>query len=182
VPEIRCIGANGEQLGVIATSHALRLAQDHGLDLVEVAPTARPPVCRIMDYGKYKYEMAKKEKSARRNQAAASKVKEVKFHANVADHDYQTKVRHIRDFLGEGHRVKVSLWFRGRENTHQEFGYEVMKRVVQDCSDISQMEQSPQLFGRNLIMRLAPRSGKARAQEIRPESPPQESMGQRGFA
>lgn len=129
------------------------------MDLVEISPSAHPPVCRIMDYGKYKYELGKKEKVAKKHKVA-TRVKEVKFHANVADHDYQTKVRHIRDFLEAGHRIKVSLWYRGRERAHEEFGYEVMKRVIKDCSDISKVEQSPQLYGRNLIMRLTPTTGK----------------------
>ena len=164
VPEVRCIGPDGSQIGVIATREALVKAREHELDLVEISPSARPPVCRIMDYGKYKYELGKKERQAKKHKAA-TRVKEIKFHANVAEHDYGTKMRRIREFLENGHRVKVSLWFRGREGIHQEFGFQVMKRVIQDCEDLANVEQNPQLFGRNLIMRLTPKPSRVPADQ-----------------
>ena len=138
------------------TRDAFNKARECGLDLVEISPTAKPPVCRIMDYGKFKYEEGKKERTAKKNKSA-TKVKEIKFHANVGDHDYDTKLRRIREFLGEGNRVKASLWFRGREGAHREFGFDVLNRVIKACEDIANVEQSPQLFGRNLIMRLTPK-------------------------
>jgi translation initiation factor IF-3 len=124
-----------------------------------------------MDYGKYKYEQGKKEKQAKKHKVA-TRVKEVKYHANVAEHDYQTKLRHCRSFLEAGHRVKVSLWFRGREGAHREFGYAVLNRVIEDCQDLANVEQTPQLFGRNLIMRLTPRPGGGAKKEEAPEKAP----------
>jgi translation initiation factor IF-3 len=147
------------------TRDALNKAREWGLDLVEISPTAKPPVCRIMDYGKFKYEEGKKERSAKKNKSA-TKVKEIKFHANVGDHDFGVKLRRIREFLGEGHRVKASLWFRGREGAHREFGYDVLNRVIKECEDLANVEQTPQLFGRNLIMRLTPKpAAKGKAQK-----------------
>jgi translation initiation factor IF-3 len=168
VPEIRCIGADGSQIGIIPTRQALGLAREAGLDLVEIAPTARPPVCRIMDFGKYKYELGKKEKEARKHHSGG-RIKEVKFHANVAEHDYQTKVRHTREFLLEGHKVKASLFFRGRESAHQEFGYQVMNRVAKDCEDIANLEQPPISLGRSILMRLSP---KPSTRKQRPDAAP----------
>ena len=165
------MGPDGEQLGILSTSEALSRAHQLNLDLVEVAPTAQPPVCRICDYGKYKYELEKKEKAARRNQTQ-TKVKEVKFHANVDDHDFATKCRHIREFLDEGHRVKVSLMFRGREQAHQEIGYQVMHRVVQELRDVGVNERSPEQMGRFLYMMITPRPGaKPKATPTGPATP-----------
>jgi translation initiation factor IF-3 len=153
VPEVRCIDQNGEQVGVVETREALALARKSGLDLVEVSPNAKPPVCRIMDYGKYKYDQEKKARQAKKHQSA-SKLKELKFHANVGEHDYQTKLRHGREFLEAGHKVKFSLYFRGRENAHRELGFELMNRIADDLKDIGTVEQAPRLMGRNLIMLL----------------------------
>lgn len=152
---------DGSQVGVVPTREALLLAQQRGLDLVEISPHAQPPVCRVMDYGKFKFEVAKKEKQARKN-SGGGKVKEVKFHANVEEHDYQTKLRHIRDFIAEGNRVKVSLMFRGRENAHQELGYEVVKRVVNDCNDVAVADREPQKMGRFLSVLINPRPASSR--------------------
>ncbi len=140
------------------TSEALALAEREHLDLVEIAPNANPPVCRIMDFGKYKYETEKKEREARRHQAA-SRVKEIQFHANVDEHDYQTKLRKLRNFILEGHRVKVALFFRGRENAHQELGHALLQRVMSDCQDIAVPDQVPTSMGRMLVMMLGPRRG-----------------------
>lgn len=155
VPSVRLVDGAGNQVGIVSTYDALTMARQSQLDLVEVAPTAQPPVCRIMDFGKYKYELAKQEKEARKNQGG-QRIKEVKFHSNVDDHDYQFKVRHIREFLGEGHRVKCSLMFRGREQAHQELGHQLMRRVMKDCEDMARVERSPEQMGRFIFMMLTP--------------------------
>ena len=156
VPEVRCIDADGTQIGIVSTRDALAKAEQQGLDLVEVSPTAKPPVCRIMDYGKYKYDQEKKSKQQKKN-AAATKLKELKFHANVDTHDFDTKVRHARDFLESGNRVKCSLFFRGREGAHQDLGFEVMNRVLEELKDLGVAEQPPRLLGRSIIMLLTPK-------------------------
>lgn len=155
VPEVRLIGVTGEQLGVVPTSEAQARARDAGLDLVEISPTARPPVCRIMDYGKYQYEQSKKEKKSRRT-AASTKVKEVQLHPSVDTHDYEVKMRRLKGFLMDGHRVKVVLYFRGRENAHKDLGFDLMNRVVADSTDVGVVEQAPKLLGRNIQMVLVP--------------------------
>jgi len=152
---VRLIGADGENVGVVDTRDAMRKAQDVGLDLVEISPNAKPPVCRIMDYGKYKYELDKKKKEQKKKQSVV-KVKEVKFHANVEEHDYQTKLKHMREFLEEGNRVKCTLWFRGRENAHNEIGFRLYERVLVDVEDIAHAEQKAKLAGKNLSMLVAP--------------------------
>lgn len=161
MPEIRCIDQNGNQIGIISTRDALKMSQEAGLDLVEISPMAKPPVCRIMDYGKFKYEKEKRQRDSRKNQTSG-KIKEIKFHANVGDHDYAFKLRHAREFLEEGHRVKFSLFFRGRENAHRDIGFEVMNKMTGDLSDIGLVEQAPRLMGRTLSMQIAP-SPKARS-------------------
>ncbi len=155
MPSVRLIDAAGNQAGVVSTYDALTMARQSQLDLVEVAPTAQPPVCRIMDFGKYKFELAKKDKEARKSQSN-QRIKEVKFHSNVDDHDYAFKVRHIRDFLAEGHRVKCSLMFRGREQAHQELGHQLMRRVLKDCEDMARAERPPEQMGRFIFMLLTP--------------------------
>lgn len=162
VPEVFLIGPGGEQIGVVATADAQARAQAAGLDLVEISPTARPPVCRIMDYGKFQYEKSKKDKQNRRN-ATAVKVKEVQLHPSVGDNDYQVKLRRMREFLEDGHRVKVALFFRGRENAHKELGFVLMNRVLADLREVGVVEQAPKLMGRNILMVLIP-NPKARQQ------------------
>jgi translation initiation factor IF-3 len=147
-------------LGVVETREGLRLAQSKGMDLVEISPNADPPVCRIMDYGKFRYQESVKRKEAKKNQHARA-VKEVKFHANVGEHDYQTKVGHARDFLSKGHKVKLTLTFRGRENAHRELGFEVMERVVRDLSDEGVIDMAPRLMGRAIIGMMGPRTAKS---------------------
>lgn len=159
VPEIRCIDEDGEAMGIIPTREALIRAHETGLDLVEINATAKPPVCRIMDHGKFKYEQDKKKKEQKKRQVIV-KLKEVKFHVNVGDHDYDTKLRHAREFLEGGNRVKLSLMFRGRENAHRELGFELMKRVEKDLSEIASVEQSPRLQGRNIFMMVIPKKTK----------------------
>ncbi len=151
--------SDGTQLGVMDTRDAMRLAQSKELDLVEISPTAKPPVCRIMDYGKWQYEQGKKQRAQRRSQASQT-VKEVKFRPNVGDHDYQTKLNHLREFLGKGHKVKVSLMFRGRENAHRELGFAVVERVIKDCEDIAVVDSPPKRMGRQIIAMLGVRAKK----------------------
>ena len=155
VPEVRLVGATGDQLGIVPTYEAQAKAREAGLDLVEISPTARPPVCRIMDYGKYRYELSKKEKLNRRN-ATVTKIKEIQLHPSVGDNDYGVKMRHLKDFLADGHRVKVSLFFRGRENAHKELGFELMNRVLADVREIGLVEQAPKLLGKNILMVVMP--------------------------
>lgn len=159
VPEIRVTGPKNEQFGIMKTADALRVAKEAGYDLVEISPTAKPPVCRIMDYGKYKYDQEKKKRHSKKNQSQ-TKLKEVKFHVNVGEHDYQTKLRHAREFLEQGNRVKGSLFFRGRENAHRDLGFEVMKRFTTDTADIAQVDQAPRLQGRQIICTIVPKKNK----------------------
>ncbi|MDF7808506.1 translation initiation factor IF-3 [Pontiellaceae bacterium B12219] len=156
VPEIRVIDANGDQLGIMKTGDALRRAQAYGIDLVEISPTAKPPLCKIMDYGKHKYDQEKKKKEQKKHQVQ-TKLKEVKFRVNVEEHDYETKMRNLRKFIEHGDRVKISLMFRGRENAHRELGLEVMKRVIKDTEDITSVDQSPRLQGRFINAVLVPK-------------------------
>jgi len=155
VPEIRCIDEDGEALGVIRTRDALVRAHESGLDLVEINATAKPPVCRIMDHGRFKYEQDKKKKEQKKRQVVV-KLKEVKFHVNVGDHDYDTKMRHAFEFLEQGNRVKFTLMFRGRENAHRELGFELMKRVQKDIAEVATVELAPRLQGRNIFMMVVP--------------------------
>lgn len=141
---------------------ALRRAQSQGMDLVEIAPNAQPPVCRIMDFGKFRYEQARKERDARKHQHA-TKVKELKFHANISEHDYAVKLRRIREFLQENIRVKVSLYFRGREMAHQDIGQNLMRRVIEDCADAGHTEMEPKMVGRGIHMMLAPKPASKKA-------------------
>ena len=149
------IGPDSEQLGIVSNDEAQARARSAGLDLVEISPTARPPVCRIMDYGKHRYDQSKKEKQNRRN-ASATRVKEIQLHPSVGDHDYGVKLRHLMEFLADGHRVKVALFFRGREHAHKELGFELMNRVLADVREIGIVEQAPKLMGRNIQMVLNP--------------------------
>ncbi len=142
------------------TRDALKRALDLGLDLVEVSPTAKPPVCRIMDFGKFKYEQEKKKKEQKKHQVQ-TKLKEVKFHVNVEEHDYETKMRNLIKFIEHGDRVKVSLMFRGRENAHRELGFEVIQRVIQDTVEITSVDQAPRLQGRFVTAILVPKKKKA---------------------
>ncbi|MBI3986895.1 MAG: translation initiation factor IF-3 [Lentisphaerae bacterium] len=169
VPQVRCVGAAGEQVGIISTSDALRLAQAAGLDLVEIAPNAEPPVCRILDYGKYQYEEHQREKLARKRQGSTV-LKEMKFHSNVEEHDYQTKLRHILEFLEKGHRVKATLVFRGRENEHRDLGYAVFNRLIKDCEVQGISESPPRLFGHMLVLMFRPQQSK---QDKKPAGKPE---------
>lgn len=147
------MGATGEQLGVMKLSDAIRRAQSLGLDLVEVAPTANPPVCKIVDFGKFRYDISKQEKDKK---TSGTKLKEIKFRVNIDDHDYLTKIRHGEAFLDKGNKVRVQLQFRGREMAHQEFGMELMHKVRDDLNGMSQVEMEPKIAGRNITMTLSP--------------------------
>ncbi len=153
--EVRLIGAEGEQLGIISRNDAIALAKEKGLDLVEVAATADPPVCRVMDYGKYKYEQQKKKQEAKKRQTVVQ-IKEIKVRPKTDDHDYDTKVRHIRRFIEEGDRCKVTVFFRGREIVHKDRGQSILDRIVEDTKDIAKMDQEARAEGRTLFMMLAP--------------------------
>jgi translation initiation factor IF-3 len=147
------LGSTGQQLGVMKIQDALRQAQAMGLDLVEVAPQANPPVCRIVDYGKFKYEAAKQDKEKKHT---GSKLKEVKFRVNISEHDYTTKMRHGEEFLDKGDKVRVQLQFRGREMAHQDLGMALMRRIKADLATMANVEQEPKMQGRNVTMTLAP--------------------------
>jgi translation initiation factor IF-3 len=155
VPEIRVIDAEGNQLGVMATQQALQMAREQALDLVEVSPTSRPPVCRIMDFGKYKYELSKKTKQSKKKQHTFQ-VKEVKFRPKTEEHDYQFKKRHAEEFLEKHYKVKVTLMFRGREMDHKELGYRILDRLTKDLVHIGTVERSPEFEGRLMVMYFSP--------------------------
>lgn len=166
VPEIRVI-LEEEQLGIMPTHEALRLAEEKGLDLVEISPRAFPPVCRIMDYGKYKYEEAKK-KQQQSKRASKVETKEIKFRPKTEEHDMDFKVKHVRRFLEGGNKVRLAVVFRGREITHPQTGMKVLNRVVELCNDIATVEATPNMEGRRMIMVIAPKPGVVRkAQEAR---------------
>lgn len=155
-PEVRLIAPDGEQVGVISRDEALERAQDAGLDLVEVAPQAKPPVCKIMDYGKHLFEKSKAQQLARKKQKQIQ-VKEVKFRPGTEEGDYQTKLRNLKRFLEEGDKVKITLRFRGREMRHQELGRRLLDRVNTDLEELASVEQMPKLEGRQMVMVMAPR-------------------------
>jgi translation initiation factor IF-3 len=152
-PEVRVIGADGKQVGVLQTRDAVRLAQTQGLDLVEVSPGTRPPVCRILDYGKYMYELGKKQKD---HKTHTSKLKEIKLRPRIEQHDYETKLRHAEEFLFEGNKVKMTLFFKGRELEHKDLGFEMVKRALADLAHVGTADQSARLMGRNITLTLSP--------------------------
>jgi translation initiation factor IF-3 len=156
IPQVRVIGPEGEQLGIMPTPDAFRRAQETGYDLVEVAPTSQPPVCRIMDYGKYKYELQKKEHQSRRHQKS-TQVKEIKIRPRTDKHDLEIKVRQIKGFLADGNKTKVTLTFRGREMANQEMGRGVMSSVIAELASVGTIEYAPRMEGRSLIMVVAPK-------------------------
>src|SRR6476659_97339 len=165
------MGSSGEQLGVMKLSDALRKAQSIGLDLVEVAPTANPPVCKIVDFGKFRYDISKQEKEKK---TSGTKLKEIKFRVNIDDHDYLTKIRHGEEFLDRGNKVRVQLQFRGREMAHQEFGIQLMERVRDDLAGMSVVEMEPKITGRNITMTLTPLPSNRRKRRFLP--PPKEKV------
>ena len=176
---MRVIGADNDQLGILDTADALRLAQEQSLDLVEVAPGADPPVCRIMDYGQYKYQQSKRQHEARKNQKIVL-MKEIKMRPRTEEHDFQFKLKHALEFVEEGNKVKVTVMFRGRELSHQELGHRLMARFVEATQEHAQLEASPRMEGRTLTAVLSPRkktggeakAPKAAAAPAAPKSPP----------
>jgi len=165
VPQVRLISETGDQVGVIPTEQALRYAQERDLDLVEVAADARPPVCRVLDYSKYKYEQDQKAKAARKHQQQVT-IREMKLRPKIATHDYETKKGHVRRFLDHGDKVKVTIMFRGRETTHPERGEQLLMRLAEDVGDLGTIEQRPSLDGRNMTMVLNPVKAKERKPEV----------------
>lgn len=153
---MRLISQTGEQLGIVSLQEALNMADEAEVDLVEIAPTAKPPVCKIMDFGKYKYEQAKKRDEARKKQKQIQ-IKEIKFRPGTDDGDYNIKMRNIRRFLADGDKVKVTLRFRGREMAHQHLGAQLLKRVEEELTEEAQVEQFPKMEGRQMVMMLAPK-------------------------
>ncbi len=162
VPEVRLVGPEGEQVGIVPIGEALRLAQDSELDLVEVAPMARPPVAKLMDYGKFKYESAQKAREARRNQALTV-IKEMRLRLKIDPHDYETKKGHVERFLRSGDKVKITVMFRGREQSRPELGYRLLQRLAEDVQDLGFVESNPKQDGRNMIMVLGPHKKKTEA-------------------
>ena len=162
VPEVRLVGPNGETVGIVPTGEALKLAQEADLDLVEVAPMARPPVCKLMDYGKFKYENAQKAREARRNQTNVI-IKEMKLRPKIDQHDYETKKGHVVRFLKAGDKVKITIMFRGREQHRPELGFRLLQRLAEDVTELGFVESAPKQDGRNMIMVLGPHKKKAEA-------------------
>ncbi len=167
---MRLVGPEGEQVGIVPIGKALELAADADLDLVEVAPMARPPVCKLMDYGKFKYESAQKAREARRNQALTV-IKEMKLRPKIDSHDYETKKGHVERFLKQGDKVKVTIMFRGREQSRPELGFRLLQRLAEDISGLGFVESSPKQDGRNMIMVVAPHRNAAKPQrQPRPQT------------
>ena len=154
--EVRVIGPDGDQVGIVPTYKALAIAGDHGLDLVEVSPNANPPVCKIMDYGRYKYEQTKKKQEAKKKQSTFQ-VKEIKVRPKTGDHDLNTKIGHIKKFIGKKDKVKVTVMFRGREITLTKMGFDVLERIAEEIQDVAIVEQPPKMEWRTMAMILAPK-------------------------
>ncbi|AXE30953.1 translation initiation factor IF-3 [Chromobacterium phragmitis] len=154
--EIRLVGKEGEQIGIVSLREAMALAEENDVDLVEISPTAQPPVCKLMDYGKYKYEMSKKRHEAKQKQKQVQ-IKEIKFRPGTDDGDYNVKLRNLVRFLTEGDKAKVTLRFRGREMAHQDIGLALLKRVEADLAEVGTVEQFPRLEGRQMVMMIAPK-------------------------
>ncbi|MBQ6371679.1 MAG: translation initiation factor IF-3 [Oscillospiraceae bacterium] len=154
--EVRLIGEGGEQLGIMSSEDALRIAEEHGYDLVKIAPNANPPVCRIMDYGKFRFEQTKKEKEAKKNQKTIE-IKEIRMSPGIGENDFATKLKNGVKFLAEGNRLKVSIRFRGREMAHTEIGADLLKDFAARCSDVANLDKAPKLEGRNMFIFLSPK-------------------------
>jgi len=169
VPEVRLVGPNGETVGIVPTDQALKLAQEADLDLVEIAPQGKPPVCKLMDYGKFKYENAQKAREARRNQTNVV-IKEMKLRPKIDQHDYETKKGHVVRFLRAGDKVKITIMFRGREQHRPELGFRLLQRLAEDVTELGFVESSPKQDGRNMIMVLGPHRKKSEAKaEVKAE-------------
>ncbi|HKS27015.1 MAG TPA: translation initiation factor IF-3 [Pyrinomonadaceae bacterium] len=168
VPEVRVIGEDGEQLGVMNTREAVNLAREKGLDLVEVAAQADPPVCRIIDYGKFQYEAKKKANEAKKKQVTIT-VKEVKFRPSTDEHDYDYRMKHARQWLQDGDKVKATIWFRGREMTHRELGSRILEKLERDLSDVGEVEARPRMEGNQMFIIVAPKRHKGGAAKTEQE-------------
>jgi len=166
VPEVRLVGPEGEQVGIVRIDDALRLARESDLDLVEVAPMARPPVCKLMDYGKFKYESAQKAREARRNQSLTV-IKEMKLRPKIDPHDYATKKGHVERFLKAGDKVKITIMFRGREQSRPELGFRLLQRLAEDVDELGFVESAPKQDGRNMIMVMAPHKNAPKTTRVR---------------
>ena len=158
-PKVRVISSTGEQIGILTPREAIQKAEDEGLDLVEIAPNATPPVCKIIDYGKFRYDQTKREKESKKA-SHQIKVKEVKVKPNINEHDLQTKMRHAKDFLEKGNKVKVSCMFRGREMAHKDIGERLVRKIVEDLKEVAVCETPMKMFGRFLTVVLAPHKNK----------------------
>ena len=176
VPEVRLVGPNGEQVGIVRIEQALTLAQEADLDLVEVAPQARPPVCKLMDFGKFKYESDMKAREARRNQAHTV-LKEIRLRLKIDPHDYGTKKGHVERFLRAGDKVKVMIMFRGREQSRPEMGYRLLQRMAADVAELGYIESNPKQDGRNMIMVIGPHKKKAEAKAELRKRPGSDDLG-----
>ena len=154
--EVRLIGEGGEQLGIMSSEEALKIAEEHGYDLVKIAPNANPPVCRIMDYGKFRFEQTKKEKEAKKNQKTIE-IKEIRMSPGIGENDFATKLKNGVKFLAEGNRLKVSIRFRGREMAHTEIGADLLKDFAARCSEVANLDKAPKLEGRNMFIFLSPK-------------------------
>jgi translation initiation factor IF-3 len=159
--EVRLLDSNGQEVAIVPFSVAMTNAHSEGLDLVELAPDAKPPVVRVMDYGKFIYEKKKQQKDARKKQMNNNQVKELKFHVNIHDHDFETKLKHASEFVGKGYKLKITLQFRAREMAHPELGDVLMKRIIEALGETVIIEAKPKLMGRNMSMQLSPNSKKA---------------------
>ncbi len=166
MPEVRLVGPEGEQVGIVRIDDALRLARESDLDLVEVAPMARPPVCKLMDYGKFKYESAQKARETRRNQSLTV-IKEMKLRPKIDPHDYATKKGHVERFLKAGDKVKITIMFRGREQSRPELGFRLLQRLAEDVDELGFVESAPKQDGRNMIMVMAPHKNAPKTTRVR---------------
>jgi translation initiation factor IF-3 len=176
IPEIRLVDEEGNQVGVVATAIAMQMAEERGLDLVEVSPNSRPPVCRIMDFGKYKYEQSKRAKEARKKQHQIV-IKEVQFRPKTDEHDYRFKVRNIVRFIDHDFKVKVTMRFRGREMSHMDYAMQTFERLLEDLADVAKVEQEPRQEGRTVVMMLASLGEKERRQRAVAESKEESAEG-----
>ena len=171
VPQVRVVAEDGEEFGVMDTRDAIRTARERGMDLVEVAPNADPPVCKIIDYGKFQYLAKKKANEAKKKQVVIT-VKEVKFRPGTDEHDYSYRMKHAREWLTEGDKVKATIWFRGREMTHRELGARILEKLEHDLADISEVEMRPRMEGNQMFTIFGPRKHKGGAKQERPPAPP----------
>ena len=181
MPQVRVVGDDGEQFGVMDTREAIRTARDKGMDLVEVAPNADPPVCKIIDFGKFQYEQKKKANEAKKKQVVIT-VKEVKFRPGTDDHDYSYRMKHAREWLTEGDKVKATIWFRGREMTHRELGARILERLEKDLADISEVEMRPRMEGNQMFIIFGPKRHKGGGKPEVKSQPPGEKPEARAQA